>query len=46
MEEETVVEVDNLSDMDLIQLYEDILEHIKFLNDNILSLESEGNNNE
>lgn len=45
-EEDVVVGLDMLTDDELINLYNKILEHIKFLDNSILELESEGNDNE
>jgi hypothetical protein len=41
---EELVDVSELNNEELIELYEEILKHIKYLNDNILD-ESEGTTN-
>ena len=43
-EEDVVVGLDMLTDMELINLYTDVLEHIKFLENSVIEEdESEGN---
>lgn len=46
MENEEIVTIDMLNDEELVNLYYQVLEHIEFLNNSILELESEGNVNE
>lgn len=46
MENEEIVTIDMLNDEELVNLYCQVLEHIEFLNNSILELESEGNDNE
>ncbi len=46
MENEEIVTIDMLNDEELVNLYYQVLEHIEFLNNSILELESEGNDNE
>ncbi len=45
-EEDIVVGLDMLTDMELIYLYNNLLEHIKFLNKSVIEEESEGKSNE
>lgn len=45
-EEDVVVGLDMLTDLELVDLYNNVLEHIKFLNSSILELESEGTKDE
>lgn len=46
-EEDVVVGLDMLTDMELINLYTDVLEHIKFLENSVIEEdESEGKKNE
>ena len=44
-EDEMMVGLDDLTDIELVDLYKKILEHIKFLDDSILKVE-EGNSDE
>ena len=41
--DEKLVKIEELSNDDLVKLYQDILQHIKFLNDSIIN-ESDDNN--
>lgn len=43
--EEKEVEIEELNNQELIKLYQDILQHIKFLNESIIE-ESDGKTNE
>ena len=45
-EEDIFVGLDMLTDLELVDLYNNVLEHIKFLNNSILELESEGTKDE
>lgn len=39
-------EIKQLSNEELLELYNDILEHLKFLDNSIINMESEGTNDE
>lgn len=46
-DEDIIVGLDMLTDMELIDLYNDVLEHIRFLDKSVIEEdESEGKNNE
>lgn len=45
-EEDVIVGLNMLTDMEIIELYNALLEHIKFLDKSVIELESEGNDNE
>lgn len=44
-EEDVVVGLDMLTDLELVDLYSDVLAHIDYLNKSVIELESEGTDN-